>query len=237
MSLAAENLPEGVDATWQEPANRAEYIQCLQDLFNNHPSRSQPGANWPLTAFAQESRIWIADEEAGFGLNMLDRLGRAMLNYRAMGRKGDASVGGQVIQRQFGEDHDWFRKRCNDVDIPYRSAFGLPHMYDSQRGEGVTVAGDQSDRRASPLFFHVHEVGREAVGITILMPTAFLGRRMEVQAKRRHGTPDQTTRPYDLNASYGTRPASGLDVLQDFVGAGSGRFTPNAVVSFTQVLP
>ena len=237
VSLTAENVPAGVDASWQVPASREDYIARLQGLFEHHPSRKRAGAMWPLTAFAEESRIWIADGEAGFGLDMLDRLGRAMLNYRAMGRGGAQAVGGQAIQRQFAGDHDWFRQGDNRVDIPYRSAFGLPHMYDSQRGEGVTVAGEEWDRRASPLMLHVHESGHAAVGVVTLMPTAFLGDGMQIQATRRNGAPQQTRRVYNLGDPYGARNASGLDVLQDFVGAGPGRFTANQVMNFTQVLP
>ncbi len=236
-SLKAENLPEGVDAAWQAPESREDYIARLKELFTDHPLLQQSGTDWRLTAFARESRIWVANEKENFGLSMLDKLGRAMLNYRAMGRGGATAVGGQAILRQFVEDHDWFRKAHNGVDIPYRSAFGLPHMYDSLRGEGVTVAGKESDRRASPLMFHIHNVGHEAVGLLTLIPTAFLGNGLQIQATRRKGVPRQTKRAYDLSTPYGAKNASGLDVLQDFVGAGSSHFTPNQVVSFTQVLP
>ena len=237
MSLEGTDLPVGVDDAWQPPQSRKEYIEQLKKLFTDHPSLQHSGRKWPLSAFARESRIWIADEEKSLGLSMLDKLGRAMLNYRAMGKGGATAVDGQAIQRQFVDDHDWFRQGSNGVDIPYRSAFGLPHMYDSQKGEGVTVAGEEWDRRASPLMFHVHSIGHEVVGVVTLMPTAFLGDGMQVQATRRNGVPRQTKKVYDLYAPYGAKNASGLDVLQDLVGAGSGRFTPSKVVNFTQVLP
>ncbi len=222
---------EGAGQEWNPPASREEYTRTLKALFKNHPGRNLSGADWPLTAFAQESGVWVADRAGSNALDMLDKIGRAMLNYRGMGRGQDTQVGGQPILKQFQEDHDWFRTGANGVDIPYRSAFGLPHMYDSRNGIGVTA--EASDRRASPMMLHVHVAGGVSFGVVSVLPTQFLDGR--VTAARAMGP--NVTRAYDLREAYGARNASGLDVLLDFLGAEPGKFQPNEVARFDKVLP
>lgn len=215
---------------WQPPVGRADYLAKLRELFSDHPFRDLSGADWPLTAFARESGVWVSDTDSGDSLHMLDRLGRAMLNYRGMGRGAETKVDDQPILKQFWEDHDWFRKGANDVYIPYRSAFGLPHMYNSKQGIGVVP--QSSDRRASPLMLHVHKAGSEAFGVAAVFPNRFI--EGKIVANRRG---DKVEREYDLMSRYGSREASGLDVLRDFLGAGPSIFTPNTVVKFQPALP
>lgn len=222
---------DGAGQDWQAPGSREDYVKTLKALFENHSCRGLSGAEWPLTAFAKESGVWVSGEPSSNSLDMLDRLGRAMLNYRGMGRGADREVGKQPILKQFREDHDWFRKGAGDVDIPYRSAFGLPHMYDSKQGIGVVP--ESSDRRASPLMFHVHKAGPDVFGTTILLPTKFLDGKIVAKRDKER----ETIRTYILGDPYCTRKASGLDVLKDFLGAGSGKFQKNEVVAFEQVLP
>ena len=246
-SVALERL-EGA-AEWQGPQSRAEYVEALKALFEGHAGADLPGANWPLTAFARESGVWITATAKPRSLDMLDALGRAFLNYRGMGSGQETAVGGQVIRKQFHEDHDWFTKAANDVDIPYRSAFGLPHMYNSKGGEGVEtrsaylrrvqgVNNNGPDRRASPMMFHIHSAGSENFAVVTLLPTRFLDEDEKVHAGRKKGK--DTERIYDLFTPYGKREASGLDVLLDFLAAGGGKFKPNEVLTFDkieQVLP
>lgn len=225
-SLALSTL-DGCDVDWTAPADKKEYETRLKKLFRDHPGRSLPGAAWPVTAFAQESGSWIADDTGTSGLDMLDKLGRAMLNYR-----GCREVGGQTVQAQFTEDHDWFRDGSTDVDIPYRSAFGLPHMYNSKQNNGVTPHG--SERRASPMLCHVHLVGTTAIGVVTILPTLFLDQN--IKAVRDRGA--NADKPYDLTAGYGAkRTVSGLDVLRGMVGAGPAALTANQVLAFSPVLP
>ncbi len=228
-ALALERLG-GCGQDWRGPQGREEYAGVIGELFENHPGTGLTGTGWPLTAFGRESGVWLGESDAS-GLAALDRLGRAMLNYRGMGRGGETSVGGQPILKQFTEDHDWFRKGANGVDIPYRSAFGLPHMYDSKRNLGVTP--DNSDRRASPLLLHVHQAGSTSFAVATLLPTMFLDQK--VKAHRQTGK--DAHRAYELGKAYGGRQASGLDVLRDFLGAGDGKFTPNRVLRFERVGP
>ena len=211
------------------------------------------GRNWPLSAFAQESGIWIGQPKPeksgqnkggqnkgkgaggkGAGFAMLDSLGRAFVRYRGWGHKG--KFGNLSVMQQFREDHDWFKKGSNDVDIPYRTAFGLPHMYG--KGEGVEPAdtGRESggvDRRASPMLMHIHEWNGQAAAVITLLPTKFLD--IEVHARRNQGS--DACRSYDLYRPYGRRRAAGMDVLKDFLAAGKGEFKPNDLVSFGKVLP
>jgi len=216
---------------WQPPASREAYSEVLQELFKDHPLRELSGKDWLLTAFASESAIWSGNSLHINGLDCLDALGRAILNYRAMGRGGATQVGGQSILRQFKEDHDWFRLGSKSVDIPYRTAFGLPHMYDSKKGHGVVPSGE-SERRASPILMHIHKAGNSYFPVITYLPTKFLD--VDVQAARPLGS---VTTPYDFFALSGRRSASGEDVIKDFVGKGRGIFKANVVMKFDDVLP
>ena len=53
---------------------------------------------------------------------------------------------------------------------PRRAVFGLPHNY----GRHKTVEPESYDRRASPLFFHVHEIGSRYTGVALLLCSRFL---------------------------------------------------------------
>ena len=237
---------DGVERPWNAPNDTNEYQKEIRTILGTKVSPS--GLAFPLTAFANESRIWISekrcasrggtdenvaqsDQAASWtnSLEALDWLGRALVNYRAWGRNGKHED--QDVQKQFSEDHHWFRKGESRVDIPYRTAFGLPHMYDSRSGQGVNAADD--DRRASPMLFHIHKIGTNYTCVLTLLPTRFYSG--EVEAKRNSGA--NKKRAFDLNTPYGPKAASGMDALLDFVGDGSRKFKPNQVLSFSRVLP
>ena len=143
----------------------------------------------------------------------------------------------QPVQKQFMEDHDWFRMGAHDVEIPYRTAFGLPHPYfsmDRDRGpvSAKITPARGSDRRGSPMLFHIHKIGETYFPVVTLLPTQFLPG--PVQAVRPAG---RASHAYSLGDRYGSRDASGLDVLLDFVGEGPGKFVPNQVMRFERIWP
>ncbi len=57
---------------------------------------------------------------------------------------------------------------------PRRIAFGLPHNYGNQPGQQVGPYEKGLDRRASPLFIHIHECGATPVAVLSFLPARFL---------------------------------------------------------------
>lgn len=244
LKVTNASMPE-----WHMPTNVSEFTTHLQEILHSCADLTQPGSDFNITAFANESRCWVADQVlpanmAGqpnrdlrtngalwsCGTEALDYLGRALLNYRGWGGRGSNVVGGQRVQQQFVEDHDWYKTSANDVDVPYRSAFGLPHMYNSKNGYGVTVDTQDRDRRASPMMLHIVKGGDKAFGIVTLFPTRFSD--APLVTRRSIGG---IQRNYDLTNCYGSRNAAGKDVLLDFVGFGPNKFQQNQVLSFQEV--
>ena len=174
ISLTAENLPEGVDAAWQAPESREDYIARLKELFIGHPSLQQSGTDWLLTAFAKESQIHVGTNGGSNPLDVLNNLGNGFLRYRGW-RNGD---------RNFKDDHDWFKTDKGDPKSfrcpPKRTAFGLPHNY--AKWLGVTAPDDaktepkkEYDRRASPILFHIHKTqDGQCFYVVTYMPTRFM---------------------------------------------------------------
>ena len=64
-------------------------------------------------------------------------------------------------------------KGSRRVAHPRRIAFGLPHNYGKRREQQVGPYGEL-DRRASPLFVHVHECRNTSVAVLSFFPTRFL---------------------------------------------------------------
>ncbi len=227
------------------PQNKGEYEGYVKDLLEVKADLSHTGMIWPLTAFSKETRClvtdkinnansppeWHSPERQLNPVVVLDYLGRAMLNYRGWGYNG-GYVGGQKVQQQFKEDHDWYKKGICTPWVPYRTAFGLPHMYNAKQGHGIGAADEDSGRRASPILFHVHETPKDTFGVVTLLPTKFLAGEVSCHL----GSGENRTDPYTLKASFAPRSASGLDVLQDFLGIGAKKFTPNQVLKFKGIL-
>jgi CRISPR-associated protein Cmr1 len=197
-SLALERL-EGAGWDWQGPQSREEYEAKLQELFEGHPGKALSGTDWPLTAFAKESGVWLGAAGQGFALNSLNDLGDGFLRFRGW-RNGD---------QNFPQDHDWYRKDSGKPDtVPERTAFGLPHNYAKRLG----VNGpDKLERRGSPLMFHVHKAGNgNTFPVAALMPVQFMpqGKVAIVQGEGRNAK--KTSVEYDFHND-------GLPVIKAFL--------------------
>lgn len=56
------------------------------------------------------------------------------------------------------------------MEHPIRVAFGLPHNY----AKWLKIEAERHDRRASPLFFHIHPLGDGFIGVIAFLPARFL---------------------------------------------------------------
>ncbi len=124
------------------------------------------------TAWSQPARVlkltWNNRSDA---CELLDQIGREQVFFRSWGRKG------QVLraesERNFKSDHDLSKGLSQKVQYPARVAFGLPHAY---QGKTVKPASKSLNRRASPLFIHIHQVDSDAdpEGVVSFLPSRFL---------------------------------------------------------------
>lgn len=161
-------LGDSAEVLWQGPETKNAYINLIQGLVR--PAMLRPGTNFPMTCFASESRIDVTDWEETDPIVALNRVGKGMQNYRSWGFNG--RVNDRLSERNFEVDHDWFKTGQPAHFIPERTAFGLPHRY----SDNCSITGiNKIDRRASPLFIHIHKTSNgEYFGLALILPTKFL---------------------------------------------------------------
>lgn len=179
-SLVLERLTCQEDAgaereEWQPPQDPVELEQAIAAL----PVSGAPDRLPEYTAFSPRSRVVIVTgEPKEHPLRLLDRIGREMLRYRSWGRNG--RVLGNASERRFADDHDLMLQPEEAKSHPRRIAFGLPHNYffsslSTERNRSVRPdPASGIDRRASPLFIHIHRCGDTPAGVLTFLPARFL---------------------------------------------------------------
>ena len=108
-------------------------------------------------------------------------------------------------ERNFPDDHhlmdqDWRQRRSH----PRRIVFGLPHNYGQPSTEHVEPA-EKYDRRASPLFIHIHQTSEKSPSMAVLsfLPACFLpseagGISVGKQERGRRGSGDWEKQSVEL---------------------------------------
>ena len=186
----------GID-DWQKPADEDEYKKQLSDLLK--PARGY-GEEPEISAFSSktETRIYLTRfKSRNSAMEVLNEYGKEMVRYRSWGRNGKI-LDGEKSEQNFRDDHDWAKGiKWFHKFHPRRAVFGLPHNY----GKGVEVKPKEHERRASPLFFHVHKIGNEYVGVALLLRSQFLPKSEKILANRK---------PVPANPNW--------KVLTDFLG-------------------
>ena len=170
-SLALQSLlVEGQEA-WRAP----ETMEELQgEITRLRRCRSSSSNRLPdYTALNQESRHILVAANSNPPLNLLDMVGKEMLRYRSWGHRG--RVLNAPSERRFQDDHDLMKAPAHSrTSHPRRIAFGLPHNYGRYPDQQVGPASGNYDRRASPLFIHIHECKGTPIAVLSLFPTRFL---------------------------------------------------------------
>lgn len=210
-SLSLLRLRRGNEELWQAPATLAELTGAVREVLSQ---MGQLGPDLPeYTAFSQQARVHVAPIRRADSRRLpppgvlsspaLDQVGRDMLCYRSYGRLvagKPQTAAGDEAEQTFRRDHDDLHAFASRGALPVqrapqRAVFGLPHNYffTSLGGTKVDVNGENQERRASPLFIHIHhlEQGGQAVVFTLL-PARFLpqGERLELSKPR--GAPPAT---------------------------------------------
>lgn len=126
-----------------------------------------------FTAVSKEARHVLLSGDAQTPVELLDLVGREFIRFRSWGHKG--TVFGKPSERNFEPDHDLMKKDWRQRKThPRRIAFGLPHNYGKRNNEQVAPWDKELDRRASPLFIHLHQCGRKPVAVLSFLPARFL---------------------------------------------------------------
>jgi len=158
LNLDGKDHPLDID-----PADR------LKELIGTL-SEQQP--DW--SAWSQKARIVKILPDKKTAIELLDGIGREQLHYRSWGRNG--KVLDEDREENFKPDHDLFKRQSTSIKYPRRVAFGLPHNYGNGDNNAVIPASQDFDRRASPLFLHIHKLNddSEPVGLVVFLPARFL---------------------------------------------------------------
>ena len=169
-SVALESLRVNGQERWPAPTTAGELRDSIASL---HHERHEDEAELPpFTALSKKARhVLLANGERA-PVELLDLVGREFVRFRSWGYKG--RVLGQQSERNFQRDHDlmktnWRQRKTH----PERIAFGLPHNYGKYDDQKVGP-WDEFDRRASPLFIHLHQCDRVPVAVLSFLPARFL---------------------------------------------------------------
>ena len=163
-SLVIRSLRVDGEQRWRPPQTISEFGDSLVDLRRNHDAADLP----EYTALSVQTRQVLVSSDKNESMDLLDIVGRELMRYRSWGRNG--RVLDRDSEKNFRDDHDLMKSSSPDRH-PRRIAFGLPHNYGKRR---VGPHDQQFDRRASPLFIHIHECSDTPVAVLSFLPACFL---------------------------------------------------------------
>ena len=160
------------EKAWDAPKTIPELKSAIERLPRGD-GESEP--EWPeYTALSSKARHVLLECNSTEPLELMDRIGREMIRYRSWGRNG-VILNNQPSEKNFKADHDLMKQpRKERQHHPERVAFGLPHNYGRDPGQQVGPSNKGLDRRASPLFIHIHQCGGQPVAVLSFLPARFL---------------------------------------------------------------
>ena len=123
-----------------------------------------------FTALSINTRHVLLASNEEQPLKLLDLIGRELVRFRSWGHDG-MILGTERSEGLFRNDHDLMKGAVRTTH-PLRIAFGLPHNYGKRPKDRVSPS--RFDRRASPLFIHIHECDRRPVAVLSFVPARFL---------------------------------------------------------------
>ena len=182
-SLVLRSLAVNGKEKWTPPQDLEELKKKITDLLGKRVDHGLP----EFTAVSERSRHVLLRCDRHEPLELLDLIGRELVRYRSWGRNRKI-LGNEISSEQrFKDDHDLMKGILKGhFGHPRRIAFGLPHNYGNNRHQQVGPAEDKIDRRASPLFIHIHECGSSPVAVVSFLPARFLPEgRSDISVGRR----------------------------------------------------
>ena len=171
---------DGIDP-WQPPQTVDDYRACLCSLLETAVAYDREPE---ISAFSSCASIYMMFKNTQSPVEVLDKYGEEMVRYRSWGRDGKI-LDGETSNKLFSEDHDWMKRKMSHEKArdfhPRRAVFGLPHNY----GKNSEVRAQHYSRRASPLLFHIHQIGKRYAGIALLLRSRFLPEDEKIMARGR----------------------------------------------------
>ena len=166
-SLALHALHVDGMSHWAPPQSGTELARVVSALQRRHAH----DISAPFTALCSKTRHLLISSDRDEPLAILDLIGRELVRFRSWGHNGYV-LGHIRSERNFRHDHNLMKSRSRKSH-PERIAFGLPHNYGKRRED--QVAPDAKwDRRASPLFIHVHECDGGTFAVLSFFPNQYL---------------------------------------------------------------
>ena len=159
---------------WRKPQS----VEDLQGAIASLGSKASTTKLPEFTALSDQARHVLVPGTLTSGskvepVELLDLVGRELIRFRSWGHNG--KVLGGDSEKNFKPDHDLMKTDWGRRDQhPRRIAFGLPHNYGNSRSQKVGPWNRDLDRRASPLFIHIHECGATPVAVLSFLPARFL---------------------------------------------------------------
>ena len=174
-SVVLESLCMDGEALWSKPRSVDELKNAVAALRSDNAADGS--GSWPaFTVLSSGARHVLLSSAKSEALELLDLVGRELVRFRSWGHRGKV-LGGIESEKNFRPDHDLMKLASHERRIhPERIAFGLPHNYGKWKEDHVGPA-DGLDRRASPLFIHIHECGDRPVAVVSFLPARFLPSR------------------------------------------------------------
>jgi len=172
-SIALRSMQVDGNDVWTAPHSLDTLACGISTLLRNanKPKLSDEPSGLPAyTALSKRTRVLLVSG-GGNTLDLLNMVGRELVRFRSWGRNGKI-LGNERSKKYFKDDHDLMKRvRLGDRPRkhPRRVAFGLPHNYGH-----LQVKPANNDRRASPLFIHVHVCGEVSVAVISFIPARFL---------------------------------------------------------------
>ena len=169
-SLVLRSLRVDGDESWHAPQSIDDLRTEISALHRDYNRTKLP--DYPeYTAFSSGTRhVLLSSSKTAHPLELLDLVGRELVRFRSWGHSGKILGKNIDSERNFEDDHDLMKSGRRKTRHPRRIAFGLPHNYGKNR-----VGPDKGlDRRASPLFIHIHECGSTPVAVLSFLPARFL---------------------------------------------------------------
>lgn len=168
-SLALRSLRVHGVEQWNAPQSMSGLRGAIAKLERNGGAATFP----EFTALSRKTRHVLLSSEKKEPMELLDLVGRELVRFRSWGHNGKI-LGNKVdSERNFRDDHNLMKSNQRGKH-PRRIAFGLPHNYGPRQDKQVGPSDDAFDRRASPLFLHIHGCGSAPVAVLSFLPARFL---------------------------------------------------------------
>ncbi|HHW01213.1 MAG TPA: type III-B CRISPR module RAMP protein Cmr1 [Thermoanaerobacterales bacterium] len=181
-SVNLQSITEDDREVWVQPGTVDELKDRIKNFVKELGFLSKDLPQY--SAFSEHTNIAIFSRNAD-SVKLLDEIGKEMIRYRSYGvdRGGKRILPwGETAQQNFKVDHDRIVNAIKGEKpdaLPERIVFGLPQnyrfsSYHFSRGEKVAITPVNANRRASPLFIHIHELSNCSAAVFTLLTSHFL---------------------------------------------------------------